>query len=237
MAVLTLTDVTTGYHSPQPAIDKISLSVESGRIVALMGPNGAGKTTTLAAISGLLKLWSGEITLDGRRIDRSSPAHTVQAGLAQVPEGRRILPGLTVEENLAMGGYTVPSRKRMAELQEKMLNLFPALRPKLKSPGGLLSGGEQEMLAIARALMSEPKILLLDEPSMGLAPLVVQRIFEYLVSLKESGLGILLVEQNATMAMSIASHAYILDRGRVVAAGEPQALARDEGIRRAYMGA
>ncbi|HWA44151.1 MAG TPA: ABC transporter ATP-binding protein [Hypericibacter adhaerens] len=237
MSVLTLTEISSGYHAPQPAIDKVSLSVESGSIVALMGPNGAGKTTTLAAVSGLLRLWSGRIELDGKRIDRGSPAEVVQAGLAQVPEGRRILPGLTVQENLSMGAYTIRSRKLVAELQDKMMTLFPVLKQKLKSPGGLLSGGEQEMLAIARALMSNPKILLLDEPSMGLAPLVVQRIFEYLVALKKDGLGILLVEQNATMALRIASFAYILERGQVVASGEPETLARDEGIRRAYLGA
>jgi branched-chain amino acid transport system ATP-binding protein len=236
MATLRLTDVTAGYHAHQPVIERISLSVESGTIVAMMGANGAGKSTTLATISGLIRASEGRIELDGRRIDSAIPAQILGAGVAHVPEGRRILPGLTVQENLMMGAYTINDRRVEAQLQSTVLELFPALASRLKQFGGTLSGGEQEMLAIGRALMSRPKILLLDEPSMGLAPIVIDRIFQHLLALRDEGLGILLVEQNATMALRVSSMAYVLERGRIVASGTPEIISANEDIRRSYLG-
>ncbi len=237
MTTLTLTDVSTGYHRPQTAVDHASLAVRGGEIVALLGPNGAGKTSSLAAVSGLLTLWGGQIDIDGRRLDGLSPAMIVRSGVAQVPEGRRILPGLTVAENLEMGAYVIHDRSLIAATLDEVLGLFPALRDRLRQLGGTLSGGEQEMLAIGRALMSKPSFLLLDEPSMGLAPVVIARIFDHLRQLQGRGLGILLVEQNARMALEVATFAHVLERGSVVISGKPEELISNEMVRRSYLGA
>jgi branched-chain amino acid transport system ATP-binding protein len=237
MATLTLSDVSAGYHRPQTAIDGVSLVVRSGEIIALMGSNGAGKTTTLAAISGLLQPWAGRIDLDNHRIDQMTASSIVRAGIAQVPEGRQILPGLSVRENLEMGAYVLRDRAQILEVLEEVLQLFPVLKDRLKQPGGTLSGGEQEMLAIARALMCRPSILLLDEPSMGLAPVIVGRIFEHLSDLQARGIGMLLVEQNARMALRIATFAHVMEQGSLTVSGRPSELNANERVRQAYLGA
>ena len=235
MTELVVTDVTSGYHYPIPAITDVSLSVRSKQIVTLVGANGAGKTTTLSVISGLMRAWQGSIAIDGVRVDHQKAPSIVQAGVAQVPEGRRILPGLTVGENLAMGGYTLGKRQAKERLV-RVLDLFPALVKRLNQLGGTLSGGEQQMLAIGRSLMSAPKILLLDEPSMGLAPQMVERIFAHIVSLRESGLGILLVEQNASLALETSDYAYVMDGGRIVLEGPSMECAANPLVERSYLG-
>jgi branched-chain amino acid transport system ATP-binding protein len=235
MSELIVSGLTTGYHYPVPALVDVNLKVRSAQVVALVGPNGAGKSTTLGAISGLLRPWSGQITLDGQRIDGKSTFAIVKGGIAQVPEGRGILPGLTVAENLAMGGYTM-DRTRFKNAMRRAYELFPRLAELSKRSGGTLSGGEQQMLAIARALMSEPRILLLDEPSMGLAPLLVERIFEHVESLREGGLGILLVEQNVQLAFQVSDYAYILERGHIVLEGPSPVCAADLRVQQSYLG-
>ena len=219
------------------AIRDISLHVEKGEIVTLIGSNGAGKTTTLGAISRLLPLASGDIRFEGRSLKEAAPHEVVGLGLAHVPERRRIFADLTVLENLEMGAYTVPSKAEIARRMEKMLDLFPRLAERRKQYGGTLSGGEQQMLAVARALMQDPKILLLDEPSMGLSPLFVERIFDLIEEINKSGVTILLVEQNAHMALGIATRGYVLMNGTIVDHGDAKRLLADESIQSAYLGA
>lgn len=228
-------NVTSGYLSA-PAITDISLYVSEAEIVTLLGANGAGKTTTLKTISGILRPWRGSITLDGSNIAGSSPFRIVRSGVAHVPEGRRILPELTVGENLAMGAYTINDKSRLRELKTEVLDLFPSLKKLLSQKGGSLSGGEQQMLAVARALMIRPKYLLLDEPSMGLAPVIVEKIFELLPRLREQGLGILLVEQNAAVALDVADRGYVIERGKIVDQGPSKRLSSTPGLQAAYLG-
>ncbi len=216
------------------ALRGISFVVDEGDIVTLLGANGAGKTTTLRTISGLLKPTAGAITFDGLRID-GMPAHEVVGlGIGHVPEGRRIFPRMSVRENLQMGAY----RRRgdvSAEI-DRVYSLFPVLKERSSQDGGTLSGGEQQMLAIGRALMSEPRLLLLDEPSMGLAPLVVKRIFEIIRAINEQGTTILLVEQNAAQALRLASRGYVLETGAIVMSDTADALIHDPRVRAAYLG-
>ncbi|MBD9544764.1 ABC transporter ATP-binding protein [Ensifer sp. ENS04] len=219
------------------AIRDISLHVEKGEIVTLIGSNGAGKTTTLGAISRLLPLKSGTITFEGRSLNTSAPHEVVELGLAHVPERRRIFGDLTVLENLEMGGFTVQSKAEISRRMDKMLELFPRLAERRKQFGGTLSGGEQQMLAVARALMQDPKLLLLDEPSMGLSPLFVERIFDLIQEVNKTGVTILLVEQNAHMALGIANRGYVLKNGTIVDDGEASRLLDDENIQAAYLGA
>lgn len=226
--------VTSGYVQA-PAIEDVSLSVETGQVCALIGANGAGKTTTLRTISGLLRLRHGRIRLDGEDVGRWRVPRIVRAGVAHVPEGRRILTELTVAENLRMGAWLV-NRDHISEIQAEVLDLFPHLTRLLNRLGGSLSGGEQQMLAIGRALMSRPKFLLLDEPSMGLAPRIVEMIFEMLPALRDTGLGILLVEQNAAAALEIADVAHVMEHGRIVLSGTGQTLREDSAVRDAYLG-
>lgn len=232
---LVVEGLTTGYHRPIPAIEGIALSLVPGSIAAVIGPNGAGKTTLLNTISGLLRSWSGSVSLDGKLITGLRMDEVVRNGVVQVPEGRRILPGLTVEENLMMGAYTVRDPQTIREQIELVTDLFPILRTRRRQPGGTLSGGEQQMLAIGRALMSRPRYLLLDEPSMGLAPVIVERIFELITQLKERGLGMLLVEQNARQALAIADHGHVLEEGRIRLSGSAAALLGDPRIRESYL--
>jgi branched-chain amino acid transport system ATP-binding protein len=234
--VLSLERVSAGYGAIR-ALHGVSLSVREGEIVALIGANGAGKTSTLRAISGLLPLDEGRITLGGARLDGLSPEAIVGRGVVHVPEGRRIFAELTVAENLAIGSYLHPrdpaeTRRRRAEVLER----FPALRERLRQPGGTLSGGEQQMLAIARGLMARPRLLLLDEPSMGLAPLLVEAVFDIVREINAQGTAILLVEQNAAMALGVASRAYVMEAGRIVLEGEAEHLQADAQVRRAYLG-
>jgi branched-chain amino acid transport system ATP-binding protein len=216
----------------------ISFSVEMGEIVALIGSNGAGKTTTLSTISGLLRPTAGKILWKGEEIQATAVEAIVASGLAHCPEGRRIFPGLTVRENLLTG--TASRGYRRAEVEDdlaQVFDLFPRLKERIKQGGWSLSGGEQQMLAIGRALMSRPSLMMLDEPSLGLAPIVIEQVFDKIVDLnKRTGLGVLLVEQNSAMALEIASRAFVLETGTITLSGPAAALARDERIREAYLG-
>lgn len=233
--LLTLRGVSTGY-GPIAVLHNIDLSVERGRITTIIGGNGAGKTTTLLTISGIQPVHGGTITFDGDDITRV-PAHTIVArGIAHVPEGRKIFPRLSVMENLELGAFTRRNRREFAETCEHLCELFPVLADRRGQLAGTLSGGEQQMLAIARALMSKPRLLLMDEPSMGVAPLLVLKIFETIRRLNQEGMTILLVEQNATLALEIADHGYVLETGAITLSGEAHDLQRDPRVRAAYLG-
>ncbi len=235
-ALLRLEEVRVHYGKVE-ALKGISLDVEHGEIVALIGGNGAGKTTTLKTISGVRPLTSGTVTFDGRDIGRV-PAHKrVQLGISQAPEGRRIFPGMSVLENLEIGAYGRKTTKQDVGVDlERVFGLFPRLAERRRQPGGTLSGGEQQMLAIGRALMARPKMVLLDEPSMGLAPRLVVQIFEILTEINRQGTTILLVEQNAAQALQRATRAYVLETGRIVKAGDAASLLDDESVKAVYLG-
>lgn len=223
-------------YGPIEVLRGVSLHVDKGEIVTLIGANGAGKTTTLMCASRVHPLKSGRILLGGEEVHKT-PAHKLVArGLAQVPEGRKIFPRLTVLENLEMGAYLRRDKAGIAETLERVYNLFPILRDRRSQSGGTLSGGEQQMLAIGRALMSNPSVLLLDEPSMGVAPLLIARIFEAIVQLNKEGMTVLLVEQNAHMALRTASRGYIIEGGHVVLSGPSADLIGDPRVREAYLG-
>ncbi len=237
--MLALKNVEVVYSDVILVLRGVSIQVPDGKIVALLGANGAGKTTTLRAISGLLDvhrgdLTKGEISLDGRRIDHLPAAKIVKLGIGQALEGRRILAELTVEENLRLGAHT--SRKHLSANLGRVYDLFPRLKERPRFTAGYLSGGEQQMLAIGRALMSSPRFLLLDEPSLGLAPLLVQQIRDIIVEINNQGTGVLLVEQNATMALSIADHGYIMETGKLVMDKPAAELLADEDVREFYLG-
>ena len=218
------------------AIKGISFEVNDGEIVTLIGANGAGKTTTMHTISGLLRPYSGSIELDGTDLTKV-PAHKiVEMGLAQCPERRRIFASQSVEDNLYLGAYTRKDKEGIQEDLRRVYDLFPRLEERRKQPGGTLSGGEQQMLAMGRALMSKPKIMLLDEPSMGLSPLLVKEIFSIIKEINKNGTSILLVEQNAKMALSIATRAYVIETGKIVMTGTGQELLNSEDIKKAYLG-
>ncbi len=236
MPLLELQRVHVHYGLIQ-ALKGISLTVERGEIVTLLGANGAGKTSTLRAISGLVRPSAGRILLEGTDLTHRKPHEIVELGVGHVPEGRRIFPRLSVEDNLRLGAFTVHDRTEIARRQEYVFTLFPRLAERRKQPGGTLSGGEQQMLAIGRALMMQPRILLLDEPSMGLAPVLVESIFEVIQRLNRDGTTILLVEQNARMALEIAHRGYVLETGEIVLAGSAAELARDPRVQAAYLGA
>jgi branched-chain amino acid transport system ATP-binding protein len=224
------------YYDKIEALKGISLNVEERQIVTLVGGNGAGKSTTLRAISGLLHPREGTIRFDGRDL-AGLGAHDIAAtGLAHVPEGRRIFGRLTVAENLEMGAFTRRDRRGIADDRDLVMRLFPRLRERLKQVAGTLSGGEQQMLATARALMARPRLLLMDEPSMGLAPMLVEQVFETIRTINAQGVTILLVEQNALLALGIADHGYVLESGRIVLSGAGRELLDDERVRRAYLG-
>ncbi|MBQ3729006.1 MAG: ABC transporter ATP-binding protein [Spirochaetales bacterium] len=224
------------YYGAIHAIKGISFNVEEGEIVTLIGANGAGKSTTLNTISGLLRSKTGDISFMGSSIAKMSPNKIVQNGLVMVPEGRRIFLGLTVEENLEMGAYTRP-KSEIKDSMEQVYELFPRLKERRSQIGGTLSGGEQQMLAMGRALMAKPNLMMLDEPSMGLAPLLVDLIFEIIADLHKAGSTILLVEQNAQAALSIADRAYVLETGKIVKTGLGSELISDPDIKKAYLGA
>jgi branched-chain amino acid transport system ATP-binding protein len=235
MALFELNNVHT-YYGNIHALKGISVTVERGEIVTLIGSNGAGKTTTLKTISGVLQPKAGTITLEGRRIDRV-PAHDIVAlGICQVPEGRRIFPRLTTLENLEMGAFHRSDKTGIQQDMERVFALFPRLKERRNQKGGTLSGGEQQMLAIGRALMSRPTILLLDEPSMGLSPVLVETIFQIIQDIHEQGTTILLVEQNALMALLVASRGYVLQTGRIVLHDSAENLSENEMVRKAYLG-
>lgn len=225
------------YYGSIHAIKDVSFHVDEGEIVTLIGANGAGKTTTMHAISGLLKLASGEITYDGNLISKMEAHKIVRLGLAQVPEGRRVFSGLTVQQNLSMGAYTRHDGKDAIQSDYDMVfDLLPRLKERRNQPAGTLSGGEQQMLAVGRALMSRPDMIMLDEPSLGLAPLLVKEIFNIIRRINEDGMTVLLVEQNAFAALSVAHYAYILEVGRVVLEGTGQELLENPKVKEAYLG-
>ena len=237
MPLLELRNVTSFYGNVQ-ALKGISLSVEKGEVVTLLGANGAGKSTTLRTISGLIQAATGEILFDGQAVQRLSAEAIVRLGIAHVPEGRRIFPGLTVTENIMLGAS---SRKRItgAEMRadvEDMFTVFPDLKRLSKALGWSLSGGQQQMLAVARGLMAKPKLLMLDEPSLGLAPIIVQQLFAVFRQIRERGMTILLVEQNANMALSVADRGYVLEIGELIVEGSPSELLGNERVRAAYLG-
>ncbi|MEH1013222.1 ABC transporter ATP-binding protein [Micromonospora sp. CPCC 206060] len=218
------------------ALHGISLTVGEGEIVALIGANGAGKSTTMRAISGIRPIASGSIRFNGEDISKLRADLRVRRGLCQAPEGRGIFPGMTVLENLDMGAYTRRDRAEVAKDLARVLELFPRLAERRKQPGGTLSGGEQQMLAVGRALMSRPKLLLLDEPSMGLAPMLIQQIFQIITEINEQGTTVLLVEQNAQQALARAHRAYVLETGRIVKSGTGAELLHDPAVKEAYLG-
>jgi branched-chain amino acid transport system ATP-binding protein len=236
MALLELNDV-HAYYGNIHALMGVSLKVEEGEIVALIGANGAGKTTTLRSISGLLHPRRGTVLLEGKEIHQMSPNVVHKHGLGLVPEGRGIFPALTVTENLEMGAYILDDKKQIEENMENAFTLFPRLKERAQQKGGTLSGGEQQMLATARGLMSNPKILLMDEPSMGLAPVLVDQIFDIIRELNARGTTILLVEQNALMALSIAHRGYVLQTGQIVLTDTGPNLKANDMVRKAYLGA
>lgn len=233
--MLQVTDIQVFYGAIH-AIKGVSFEVKQGEIVTLIGANGAGKSTILKTISGLLRSKTGEITFLDQSIQAMEPHMIVQMGLAQVPEGRRVFQQMTVQENLEMGAFTSRDKQALAQGLEEVFIRFPRMKERRRQLAGTLSGGEQQMLAMGRALMSSPKLLMLDEPSMGLSPILVGEIFSIIREVSASGTTILLVEQNARMALSIASRAYVLETGRVVMEGDAKELMGNEDIKRAYLG-
>ena len=225
------------YYGAIHALKGISLTVKDGELVSLIGSNGAGKTSTLHAISGLLPISSGSLTLDGRDLRKVHPNKIINLGLAHVPEGRHVFARMTVEENLLMGAYIIRDSKKIMKNLEKVYSYFPRLRERYKQLAGTLSGGEQQRLATGRALMTDPSILLMDEPSMGLSPLLVKEIFSIIQTLHDSGITILLVEQNAKMALAVSDRAYVLETGKISMSGPASELANDDRVRKAYLGA
>lgn len=237
MAMLEVSNIHT-YYGNIHALKGISLTVEQGEIVTLIGANGAGKTTTLSSICGLTKPRQGTITLEAEDLTAMKPHDIVSKGVSMVPEGRGIFARLTVAENLDLGSYSRPTNRQEAEKDlEEIFSLFPRLKERYTQVAGTLSGGEQQMLAIGRAIMAHPRLLLLDEPSMGLAPILVQSIFEIIKSINQRGTTILLVEQNALMALSIASRGYVLQSGQIVLSDTARSLRENEMVQKAYLGA
>jgi branched-chain amino acid transport system ATP-binding protein len=235
VTLLELRQVSVSYGD-LPALREVSLAVEDGEILSVVGANGAGKTTMLRTISGLLRPRAGEILLESRRVDRLPCHAVVEQGVVQVPEGRKIFPSLSVLENLELGSYLRRAKAARADSLDRVFDLFPILGERRRQPAGTLSGGQQQMLAIGRALMALPRILMLDEPSLGLAPLVVKEIFEIIAEINRAGTTILLVEQNTRQALALARRGYVLENGRVVLVGSGRELLDNDHVRRAYLG-
>ena len=233
--MLELNRINTFYGKIQ-ALRDVSLKVEDGEIVTLIGANGAGKSTTLMSICGVIHPRSGEILFDGKPIQQLPAPEIVKRGISQVPEGRLIFPELTVRENLDLGAFLRTDKKGIADDMEYVFQLFPILRERVSQTGGTLSGGEQQMLALGRALMARPRLLLLDEPSLGLAPIIIQQIFKIIKKVNEDGTTVFLVEQNANQALHIANRGYVMENGVVVMEGKAQELLSSEKVRKAYLG-
>jgi branched-chain amino acid transport system ATP-binding protein len=238
--MLIIEDLHAGYGASEVLVGT-SLEVKAGSLVALIGPNGAGKTTTLRAVSGTVKPTKGQVLFDGRPVQGMDASHIARLGLAHVPEGRRVFGPLSVEDNLLLGGYRyLPKffgfRRKAAGSLARVYELFPRLQERKDQAAGTLSGGEQQMLAIGRALMAEPKLILMDEPSMGLAPVIVEEVFATIKRLKETGIPLLLVEQMTRKALEVADYVYVMERGRVVVQGRPEELQKDERVLAAYLG-
>jgi branched-chain amino acid transport system ATP-binding protein len=239
--MLSVENLEVVYNDVVLVLRGISIEVGSDQIVALLGANGAGKTTTLRAITGLLEVHEGDITkgeinFDGHNVTHIDPSRRVELGISQVMEGRRIFAELDVEDNLRAGAYVNKNGKAVKEAHDRVMALFPRLEERRTATAGYLSGGEQQMLAIGRALMQDPKLLILDEPSLGLAPLLVQEVRDIIVEINKQGTAVLLIEQNATMALSIANHGYIMETGKMVMDGEAQKLLNDEDVKEFYLG-
>jgi branched-chain amino acid transport system ATP-binding protein len=234
-ALLSLNNLNT-YYGQVYALKGINMEVRRGEIVALLGANGAGKSTTLKTISGLIQASSGSVIFGGKDITLAEPHTIVEMGVIHVPEGRMIFKGLSVLENLELGSFTLKDDAERKRKMERVFELFPVLKDRQKQMGGFLSGGEQQMLAIGRAMMASPKVLLLDEPSMGLAPIIVQNIMKTIKQINEQGTTILLVEQNAKVALKLAHRGYVLETGEIVMQGEAATLSKDESIVKAYLG-
>ncbi len=239
--MLSVDNLEVVYNDVVLVLRGISLQVPDGKIVALLGANGAGKTTTLRAITGLLEVHEGEVTkgevtFDGHDITEALPSRIVRDGISQVMEGRRVFGELTVTENLQAGAYANANRSSYATSHDRVMQLFPRLKERRSATAGYLSGGEQQMLAIGRALMQDPKLLILDEPSLGLAPLLVQEVRDIIVEINDQGTSVLLIEQNANMALSIAHHGYIMETGRMVMDGAAEKLVKDEDVKEFYLG-
>ncbi len=235
MAILELDNLHVFYGQIH-ALRGVSLTVDANQIITLIGANGAGKSTTLNAISGILAPAEGEIRLEGNSLDKIEPHHVVTKGIVQVPEGRRIFGRLTVQENLDMGAFRRNDKHGIRESEERVLSMFPVLKERIRQVAGTLSGGEQQMLAMARGLMAEPRVLLLDEPSMGLAPMLVEQVFEAVLDIRRQGVAVLLVEQNAFMALQIADRGYVLETGEIVLTGPGSELLKNEEVKQAYLG-
>ena len=233
--MLEVKDLVVNYGVIQ-ALKGISFEVNEGEVIALIGANGAGKTTTLQTISGMLQPTSGQVLLEGTDITKVPGHKIVSMGMAHVPEGRRVFPGLTVLENLKMGAYTRSNKKEISDAFVRVYDSFPRLKERQNQLAGTLSGGEQQMLAMGRALMSQPKIILMDEPSMGLSPIYVEEIFNIIQSISKAGTTVLLVEQNAKKALAIADRAYVLETGNIVLSGDAKTLMNDDSIKKAYLG-
>jgi branched-chain amino acid transport system ATP-binding protein len=233
--MLELREVSCSYGKVQ-ALRELSIQVNEGSVVSLLGANGAGKSTCLKAISRLIKVQSGRILFDGKNITGLNPYDVVRMGLVQVPEGRMLFPQLTVEENLNLGAYCRKDRAEIKRDRERLMERFPILAGRRTQMAATLSGGEQQMLAIARGLMTRPKILLLDEPSLGLAPVIIETVFEFIAELKRTGTTILLVEQNAAMALKVADYGYVLETGSLVMSGPAAELRNDRKVRESYLG-
>ncbi|MFP3915602.1 MAG: ABC transporter ATP-binding protein [Actinomycetota bacterium] len=239
--MLTVSNLEVVYNDVVLVLKGISLEVPDGRIAALLGSNGAGKTTTMRAITGLLDVHEGDITkgvirFDGHDITDARPSRIVSLGISQVMEGRRVFAEMTVDENLRAGAYSNRDRDRIDAAYERVMTLFPPLAGRRRATAGYLSGGEQQMLAIGRALMQDPKLLILDEPSLGLAPMLVQQVRDVITEINQQGTAVLLIEQNANMALSIAHHGYIMETGKMVMDGAPEKLLRDEDVQEFYLG-
>jgi branched-chain amino acid transport system ATP-binding protein len=224
------------FYGLAQALWNVSLQVNRGEIVSIIGSNGAGKSTTLKTIAGLLRPKSGSIKFDGSELSRTPPHKIIEKGIALVPEGRWLFPVMTVQENLELGAYTKEARRHLRDRFEEVFNLFPILKERRKQLAGTLSGGEQQMLAIARALMSRPKLLMLDEPSLGLAPSIVRKVFEVIERINEGGVAILLVEQNVHHALNISDRGYVLENGRIALSGRSDELLENEHVKKAYLG-
>jgi branched-chain amino acid transport system ATP-binding protein len=235
VSLLELSGVDVAYGN-LPALRGVDLVVEAGETLSVVGANGAGKTTMLRTISGLLRLCRGEVRFEGERIDRLPCHQVVERGVVHVPEGRKVFPSLAVRENLELGSYTRAARARRADSLERVFTLFPHLRERMSQAAGTLSGGEQQMLAIGRALMALPKLLMLDEPSLGLAPLIVKEIFHTIGEINRAGTTVLLVEQNTRQALALSRRGYVLENGRVALVGSGEELLGNEHVRRAYLG-
>jgi branched-chain amino acid transport system ATP-binding protein len=235
MLLLDLSNVTTKYGDLK-AVNNISLSIDEGRIISIIGSNGAGKTTLLNTISGILPCSEGSITFSGKRSETLAPHEIVEEGIVQVPEGRLLFPNMTVLENLELGAFNSRSRKEIPTLLDSIYKYFPMLKDREKQLAGTLSGGEQQMVAISRGLMAKPKLLMLDEPSLGLSPMIVKTVFEAIVKIKSEGITLLLVEQNVLQSLMISDDTYVLESGKIVLSGQGRDLLNDPRVREAYLG-